>query len=95
MSDNPRSVGSKDDLELRHHIVYYTFLPVLVGFGATILSSPVLWYLGHVSYSTALALPWLALLGICLYIGTLGDYVIPSQTYRKVRSGQWGGSDGE
>lgn len=87
MTDIP---SSKGELDLGHHIVHYTFCPVLVGLAAVVLSSPVLWYLDYVSYATALALPWLAVLGVCLYFGYLGDYVIPRETYKKVRSGEWG-----
>lgn len=86
MSDYPQS---KSDLELGHHIIHYTFIPVLViGFGA-VLSSPVLWYTSTLELEVALAIPWLSILGMCLYLSLFGNYVIPRETYRNLRSGEW------
>lgn len=90
MSEIPQS---KEDLELRHHIVHYTFLPMVGVVILTTVSPIVLWPLEHVPFSVGLIVPWLSLLGACLYIMFLGDYVIPRETYRKLRSGGWGDSE--
>ena len=82
--------SSKDELELGHHIVHYTFLPMVVLVFATIVLSFPAWWFGWIPYRTAFLIPWLSLLVACLYIGCLGHYVIPRETYRKVRSGEWG-----
>lgn len=81
--------SSKEDLTLRHHFVYYTFLPLVGVLVLSIVSVPVLWYLDYLSFITALALPW-GVMGIAMiYIGFLGDYVIPAETYRKLMNGEW------
>ena len=85
--------SSKDELELGHHVVYYTFLPLVAIVFGTILSSPVLWWMDYLSYSMAFVLPWTAMLVTCLYIMCFADYVIPIETYRKLRSGEWGESE--
>jgi len=89
MSDTglPSSWG---EVTIYHKIVYYTFLPfvamVFLGFIATI----VLYVTGAISFGKAILLPWLLLLSVISYLAFLGDYVMPSETYRKYRSGEWG-----
>lgn len=90
MSEIPQS---KDDIHLGHTIVHYTFFPVLGGVLAGIVSPIVLWPLGYISLGVAFVIPWVAVLACCAYFAILGEYVIPSETYRKVRSGEWGESD--
>jgi len=90
MRDIPQS---RDEIQLGHHITHYTFLPMV---GATLLataSSPVLWVLGYVNLRFAFLIPWISILACCVYVGFLGDYVIPAETYRNVRSGKWGEAD--
>lgn len=78
-----------EDLELGHHIVYYTFWPVLlIGFGIPVVTIPLYWF-GYIPLEWALIIPWVGIWIICIYFGYLGDYVIPSETYRKYRSGEW------
>lgn len=86
MSEHPQSKG---DLELGHHVIHYTFLPVLaIGFGA-VIATPVLWYTSVVPLEGAFIIPWISLLWMCLYLSIFGEYVIPRETYRKLRSGEW------
>jgi hypothetical protein len=55
----------------------------------TAVSSPLLWYMGLLGFGEALLLPWAALCAAICYISALGDYVMPAETYRKYRSGEW------
>ena len=95
MSERVPIPSSKEELTIRHHIAYYTFLPMVVVLFATILASPALWYFGVVSYTAAFAIPWVAMIGFMLYMAALADYIIPKETYKKLRSGEWGDVDAE
>lgn len=61
---------------------------LILTFGA-IFSSPALWYFDILPIMYAFLLPWVAIFGASVYLMIFGDHVIPSETYRKVRSGEW------
>lgn len=92
MVDIPQS---KEDITLRHTIVHYTFLPMVVLVFIAIVSSLVLWVLGHASFGWAIVFPWIVLYGAMIYIWLLGDYVIPRETYINLRNGKWDNSDSQ
>ena len=87
MSDIP---SSWDEVGLGHHITHYTFLPVLALLFGSILATPVLWFINVLTFSEAILLPWAVFAFAVGYIALFGDYVMPAETYRKYRSGEWG-----
>ena len=78
-----------DDITWKHKVVYYTFLPLVVAVFVVVLSSPILYFLDVVSYWMTYWMTTGSVFITMLYISYFGEYVIPSQTYRKYRSGEW------
>lgn len=86
--DTRQLVTSRDDLELRHHVFQYTFLPTVAICAVMILSAIPLWFVGQISATTALLFPWAALAIVCWYSVFFGDYSMPSETYHRVKNGE-------
>jgi hypothetical protein len=80
---------SKDDLALGHHIAHYTFFPTMLTMLGVALSAPPAWYLGYIPFGLAIAIPWFGLLSIVAWIALVGDYVMPAETYRKLKRGEF------
>ena len=84
--------SSWNEVTIWHKVVYHTFMPMLIlGFGS-ILSAPVVWYIGLINFGEAIVYPWCVFMLMLGYISLLGDYVMPAETYRKYRSGEWDNS---
>ncbi len=90
MTDIPQS---SDEIQLGHHIVHYTFMPMVICVFLGTLSPLVLWPLGYIDMPTALRISWVSVLVVSVYLWFFGDYIIPDETYLKVRSGEWDNSN--
>jgi len=90
MTDTP---STKEEITLGHHFVYYTFLPMVVLVFVAMISTLPLWFFGKISYRVVFIIQWSSLAFGCFYIGLFGKYVMPAETYRKIRSGEWGNYD--
>ena len=82
--------SSWSEVTVWHTVVYYTFLPVVFVMLFGTLSTPVLWYFSVLGFGQALAIPWILCSLTIVYVALLGNYVMPAETYRKYRSGEWG-----
>jgi hypothetical protein len=92
MTNSTQYPQNWDDLDIRHHIVYYTFYPaLLIGVGGPLLAIMLL-VAGVISPPISLLVSVVAMDFMCIYLYFLADYVIPAQTYRKYRSGEWDNS---
>lgn len=89
MSDRPPIPNSRDDLRVGHHVIHYTFMPMLLLVALSIFVPPVLWLFGYISFEVTLGLPWASMAMVLIYISIFGDYVIPRTTYLKCRNGEW------
>jgi hypothetical protein len=65
-------------------------MPMLACVGLGVLSSAPLWYFGVITFGEAIVYPWCVASIAFVYIALFGDYVMPAETYRKYRSGEWG-----
>ena len=76
---------SDDELTLGHHLFYYTFLPAVTLTFSAILLHPLLYFYGPLSLRETIALPWIVVSCMSLYLYFLGDYCMPIETYRQRR----------
>jgi hypothetical protein len=77
------------DITWRTHVAQYTLLPMTaVCFGSAI-ASPFLWWWDIIPYGLSIIIPWMSMLVVCLWVMAFGEHVMPHQTYKKVRSGEW------
>jgi hypothetical protein len=82
-----KNPSTSDELRLGHHLFYYTFGPVIVLTVAGMISGPILWWFGKLTWNQAMAYPWALLAVACFYLMLLGDYCMPGETYRNLRDG--------
>lgn len=86
MSDTP---SSWEEVTVWHKITYYTIMPVILIGLSLLVSIPVLYILGWINFQEAFLFSWAIYNFILLYFMLMGDYVMPAETYRKYRSGEW------
>lgn len=77
--------NSWEEVTLRHKIVHHTLIPVVGITMLAVVASPFVWLLGLASLSTSLLYPWVVLSLAILYISIFGDFVIPAESYRRLR----------
>jgi len=78
---------SFDQLTWEHHVVHYTFFPMLLFVFGMIAASMPLWYVGYIDFVSALVVPWVGLWLMTVYIHYFGEAVIPRETYNRHRGG--------
>lgn len=81
-------IMAPDELTCRHHVAHYTLLPMaFVSFGLPVAGlGRYLFFDGPMIHYVPFA--WIGVMVCCTWIHFFGEYVIPAETYRKIRRGE-------